>query len=123
MQQEQTDEKTSLQESVENWKEKFHLFTNPIIKGASSKKLVIDNDDLNKLSSYEIGLLKTIGNVWSIFEDSSTSNEETISMDKLIKVFEKLGEFKNDPERLYLVGYFFPEKLRGLNIHHINPFP
>lgn len=36
---------------------------------------------------------------------------------------DKLTKHKTDAEKLYLLGLFFPEKLKSKNIPQVNPFP
>jgi len=75
--------------------------------------------DLKRLSKFELNTLRSIGNMFGIF----AKDGENVDYNEVVEIVNKLTRHKSDPEKVYLMGLFFPEKLRGKNIHHVNPFP
>lgn len=86
---------------------------------AERNKISIREEDLKKLSRFELNTIKHIGAMFGIF----ARNGDDINYADLIDIVNKLTKHKTDPEKVYLLGLFFPEKLKNKNIHHINPFP
>lgn len=70
------------------------------------------------MSDYEKNVMKTIGYAYNIIKNG----DGIADFNTLIKIAEQLAKHR-DVEKLYLIGYFFPEKLKQRNVHHISPFP
>jgi hypothetical protein len=91
-------------------------FNEPKIKNKNT--LVITREDFKSLSSFELQTINTIAQIYDLIK-----NNEVISFDTLISVVNKLAKHGTDAEKIYLLGLFFPEKLKAMNIHQLNPFP
>ena len=81
------------------------------------KQLVIENDDLKLLSRYEMQSIELLGKVFG----KVTKNPNHVSLKELLEIFNAVTRHKTDPEKLYLIALYFPEKID--KVYHINPFP
>jgi hypothetical protein len=80
-------------------------------------KIFIREEDFQHLSKYEKNVIKTIANIYGVMNDPS----KDITFEVLQQAMSALGKNKTDNEKSYLLGIFFPEKVR--NVHTISPFP
>lgn len=85
----------------------------------NKNKIVIHEEDLKRLSRFELNTLRNVGNMFGILE----KNGEEVNYQEMIDIVNRLTRHKTDPEKIYLLGLFFPDKLKNKNIHHVNPFP
>ena len=87
-------------------------------KSASNKTdIVITKDDFKNLSKFEIQSIKMLGKIYGVL----SGDEENINLKSLMDIYEKWGAHKTDPEKMYLMALFFPEKVN--KVYQINPFP
>lgn len=103
---------------LENLNDRYRKKTDLTSKN-DNKKITISEDDLKRLSRFELNTLRSIGNMFGIF----SNNSGEVNFNDVLEIMNKLAKYKTDPEKVYLTGLFFPEKLRNKNIHHVNPFP
>jgi hypothetical protein len=102
---------------LDSLNDRYRKKTDLAVQGKN--KIIISEDDLKRLSRFELNTLRSIGNMFGIF--SQTSGD--ISLNDVVEIMSKLARHKTDPEKVYLMGLFFPEKLKNKNIHQVNPFP
>jgi hypothetical protein len=79
-------------------------------------KVYITDYDFPLLSKFEKGTLKVLGEMMGLIKEGGE-----LDYGDVVNIFNKLTENKTDYERSYLLGLFFPEKVRGS--HVIYPFP
>lgn len=80
-------------------------------------KIYIREEDFHNLSKYEKNIIRMISNIYGLMNDPS----KDVTFDTLHQAMAALGKNKSDNEKSYMLGIFFPEKVK--NVHTISPFP
>jgi hypothetical protein len=81
------------------------------------KELIINDADFATLSNFEKSSIRLLSRTYGLLKNA----KEKVSLKMLQEIYEKWGEHKTDPEKMYLIALFFPERVQ--KVHQINPFP
>jgi hypothetical protein len=84
---------------------------------ATTPKIKITERDYARLSKFEKGTIRAIANIYKILNDPNGD----VTFSDFKNIMAHLSKFKSDAEKDYLIGLFFPERIK--NIHSLNPFP
>lgn len=83
----------------------------------NKNKIVLQQRQFDELSKFEKNTLRLLGEIYNIFK----SPTDHITLNQVNEVFRRISEHKTDPEKIYALALFFPEKIS--KVHQINPFP
>lgn len=101
-----------LEEKIENYLHEMKVKNNKSIVKYISKK------DFDKLGSFEKKLITSFGNMLNLM-----TSDGQLDYNQFLNIFLNLFDAKNDSERQYIRGLFFPEKIRSATFLNLFPTP